>query len=501
MRKKLMSIVIAVMVLGLLSGTAFADLPGSGWVTNVQVQNVGVNPADLSITSYGTGGPYNSVSKNAAVGGSVTFLNTELNVPSGFQGAGVISSTEPVFAILFATNYQASTSNTASAIVRGIGQDSVANTLSFPLAKKKWGSGQKTTTFYIQNAGQTTTEATVTMSILAGGAGGCSNNPRKYNILPSEQINFNPQDLGCPNSTLGSLLVSTGTGGQPLAGIVLEHDDDMAAPAGGTRVLQGTSGFAIDNATPDYDTVLIAPIIKKGWGANKNVTGLQVQNVGADPIPAGDLVVTYAVIGGPDAGTTKMETNPTAIAVGAAFNSLHAVLQAGSLASAVVSVKTGERIVGIVNENRPAGTTVFRNTTYSMLPVHAAATSVSLPLVKEYFGGQGGRCTGVQVVAVGTSAGTPAIMQLTYKATTGATFTVTTNAPELSKTFLRISDGATPGVTVTGGAAADMRGKNFGVTATSLTAGVKLVAVANESFCPGAARDEDDANYEGFPLP
>jgi hypothetical protein len=27
------------------------------------------------------------------------------------------------------------------------------------------------------------------------------------------------------------------------------------------------------------------------------------------------------------------------------------------------------------------------------------------------------------------------------------------------------------------------------------------VAVANESFCPNATRDEDDANYEGFALP
>ena len=97
--------------------------------------------------------------------------------------------------------------------------------------------------------------------------------------------------------------------------------------------------------------------------------------------------------------------------------------------------------------------------------------------------------------------GTPAIMQLTYKATTGETWTVTTNSAELSKTFLRLSDGATPGVTVTGGSASAMRGKNFGVTATSLTSGVKLVAVANESFCPGATRDEDDANYEGFALP
>jgi len=313
----------------------------------------------------------------------------------------------------------------------------------------------------------------------------------------SEQINFTPQDLGCPNGVYGSLNVSSGATGEPLAGIVLEHDDDLTAPAGGTKVLAGTTGFS----SADYDTKLIAPIIKKGWGKNKNVTGMQVQNVGPAEIPAHELTVTYTIVGGPmGAGNTFTEDNGTAIPLGGAFNSLHGVLLDGTLASAVVEVAQPDtqRIVGIVNENRPLGSTVFRNTTYSMRPAKNAATSVSLPLVKEFYGGGGGRCTGVQVVAVGGTAQ----MQLTYKATTGASFTVTTDNPEVSKTFLYLSDGTTTkGISISGGTAVDMRGKNFGVTATSLTAGVKLVAVANESFCSGATRDEDDANYEGFALP
>lgn len=494
MRRKLTSIGILVLLISMIgSSIALADLPGGSWVTNTQVQNVGSSKADVSVASYGPGGPYYSAIKQPDLGGSVTFLNTELGVPSGFKGAGVISSTEPVFAILFVTNYGSGAGNSGSAIIRGIGQENAANVLSFPLAKKRWGGQQKTTTFYIQNAGTTATQATATLQILAGGAGGCTNNPRTYTINPNEQINFTPQDLGCPNSTLGSLVVSSGSGGQPLAGIVLEHDDDLAAPAGGSRVLQGTAGFA----PADYDETLIAPIIKKGWGANKNVTGLQVQNVGAATIPAGDLVVTYTIVGGPmGAGTVVTESNTAAILPGAAFNSLHGVLLDGTLASAVVTVKSGQQIVGIVNENRPLGSTVFRNTTYSMLAAKSAATSVSMPLVKEYFGGQGGRCTGVQVVPVGGSG--QAVMELTYKATTGETYVLTTTSAVGTKTFLRPSDGATSGVT---GWSAAMRGKNFGVTAKSLTTGVKLVAVANESFCPGSTRDEDDANYEAFPLP
>lgn len=491
MRRKLILIGCLVLTLSMItSGSVLADLPGGSWVTNTQVQNVGQNTADILVTSYGSpGGPYNSTTKQAAPGGSVTFLNTELGIPSGFKGAGVISSTEPVFAILFVTNYGTGTNNTGSAIIRAISQEKADTTLNFPLAKKRWGGQQKTTTFYIQNAGTAVTTATATLQILAGGGSGCTNNPRTYTINPNEQINFTPQDLGCPNGTLGSLVVTSG--GQPLAGIVLEHDDDLSAPAGGTRVLQGTAGFS----PADYDETLIAPIIKKGWGANKNVTGLQVQNVGGTTIAPGDLVVTYTIVGGPmGAGTIVTETNTSPIINGAAFNSLHAVLLDGTLASAVITVKPGQKIVGIVNENRPLGSTVFRNTTYSMLPVKSAATSVSMPLVKEYFGSAGGRCTGIQVVPIGGQA----VMELTYKATTGESFVLTTTSPVGTKTFLRPSDGFTPGVT---GWSPAMRGKNFGVTAKSLTPGVKLVAVANESFCPGSTRDEDDANYEAFPLP
>jgi len=414
-----------------------------------------------------------------------------MGIGTGYQGAGVLSSDQPLFGILFVTNFGSATGNTASAIVRAVNAENTATTLSFPLAKKNFGSGKKTTTFYIQNAGTANASITATMAILSGSCTGP--NPKTYtNIIPGEQVNFTPQDLGCVANTYGS--VSVVSNGQPLAGIVLEHDDSTASPAGGSRVVQGTRGFA----PADADTRLIAPIIKKSFGANKNVTGLQVQNVSGVSIPAGGLVVTYTVVQGPmGVGTVVTETNSAAIADLASFNSLHPTLLAGTLASAEVAVvNSAHKIVGIVNENRPSGTTVFRNTTYSLLAVHDAATSLSLPLVKEFFGGSGGRCTGVQVVPVGGTA----ILELTYKATSGQVFVVTTTAAVGTKTFASVSNGVA-GATVTGGTFADMKTKNFGVTAKSLTTGVKLVAVANESFCAGAARDEDDANYEGFPLP
>jgi len=493
MKKSIKYVVaIAIVIAIMATGGASAALPGSGWNTNVQVQNVGTGPATVQITSYGvSGGPKTSVSKTITdIGGSATFLaSTELNLTSGDQGAGIISSDQPLFGILFVTNYAAGTANTASAIVRGIGSEKTATTLNFPLAKKNWGGAKKTTTFYVQNAGSNSTTITATMSVLGGT---CTPTPKTYSIPASQQVNFTPQDLGCTAASYGGVTVVSS--GEKLAGVVLEHDDSAASPAGGSRVVQGTTGF-----TPaDYDTKLLAPIIKKGWGANKNVTGLQVQNVGPADIPIGGLVISYTIVGGPmGVGTVVNETNTAVVAKGAAFNSLHPSLVNGTLASAEVAVKnpTG-RIVGIVNENRPLGTTVFRNTTYSMLAAKDAATKVSLPLVKEYYGGQGGRCTGIQVFAVGGSA----IMKLTYTSSAG-TYAVQTNSAVASKTFLRISDNFTSDITITGGTAANFKGKNFAVTAESLTSGVKLVAVGNESFCPGATRDEDDANYEGFPLP
>jgi hypothetical protein len=490
---KKLGIVLAVIVLALAVGTTFAALPGSGWNTNVQVQNVGSATANVVMTSYSGGSSVTAPGTiTVPVGGSTTILASQMGIGTGYNGAGVISSDQPLFGILFITNYDGGGINQASAIVRAANSENTATRLNFPLAKRNFGASKKTTTFYIQNAGSASTNITATISVLSGGP--CTTNPKSYaNVPASEQINFTPQDLGCPAGTLGSLSVASS--GQALAGVVLEHDDSVASPAGATKVVQGTRGF-----TPaDGDTTLLAPIIKKSFGASQNVTGLQVQNVSGAQIPAGGLVITYTVVAGPagqPAGTVVVETNSAPINDLASFNSLHPGLQSGVLASAVVRVvDPAHRIIGIVNENRPSGSTTFRNTTYSMLAQHEAATNVSLPLVKEYFGASGGRCTGVQIATVGGAAQ----LELTYKATSGQTYVITTNSATTSKTFNRLSTGGTTGISVSGGALNTMGAKNYGVTAKSLTPGVKIVAIANEVSC--TTRSEDDANYEGFALP
>jgi hypothetical protein len=127
---------------------------------------------------------------------------------------------------MFVTNFGTATGNTASAIVRAVNSENTATTLNFPLAKKNFGSGKKTTTFFIQNAGSAATTITARMTILSGGP--CTSNPKNFAPAVSEQVNFTPADLGCPAGTLGSLTVTSA--GQPLAGIVLEADDSASRP-------------------------------------------------------------------------------------------------------------------------------------------------------------------------------------------------------------------------------------------------------------------------------
>lgn len=501
---------LLILTLAVPLGVATADLPGgsaSGWVTNFQLQNAGSGDASITLDGYATDGSLSAgmVVTTVVQNGSVTLLGDNF-VGSGYQGAGIVSSSQPMFGIMFVTNRgrgSLGAANTASAIMRTVNSEDTDTTLFFPLAKQDFGSGHKTTTFYVQNAGSADTNITVTFTVSSLiSPVTCTQNPKNINVKKGTQANFTLADLGCPASgVLGSIKV---TSDQNLAGIYMEHD--AVAPGTGVKVLQGTNGF-----TPaDAGNVLIAPIIKRNFGANRNRTGMQIQNVGNTDILAGQLVISYTVASssaGASVGQVLTETNPSTIPSGGTYTSAHAVLpisgtdgesgSGGTLASAYVyTVDTNARIVAIVNENRPrtgpfSGTP--RETTYGAFAAQQATTKANLPLVKEYFGSQGGRCTGVQVA----TSGGDAIIKLTF--TSGATvISATTDTAVPVKTFLRLSDNATAGVTLSGGVAGDLRSKNFSVVAESLTPGVSIVAIANESFCPNSARDEDDANYEGF---
>ena len=159
MRSKMMSVGFLLVALIAFSSIAGAEIPGSGWWSGEQVQNVGDDTAHLMVTAYDTDSTATYVATYVVeVGKAYNFLPHDFSgMPEGFQGSAVVEADQPIKAVTNVTNRQAGdygvTGGAATAQYQGIGApDSVVN---FPMAKIN--HYQKTTTFYIQNAGATAT--------------------------------------------------------------------------------------------------------------------------------------------------------------------------------------------------------------------------------------------------------------------------------------------------------------------------------------------------------
>ncbi|MBI3960091.1 MAG: hypothetical protein HY328_14860 [Chloroflexi bacterium] len=463
------------------------DLPGSGWWTGIQLQNVGAAKANVSINSYQSTAGSAPIGKSVEIAkdASVTLLPQDLNLSSGFQGSAVVSSDQPLNAIVNVTNRQAAGNGIAGgmAAAQYQGVNAPATELRFPLVKRDHFG--KTTTFSIQNAGSTAATAIATFRVQAG-----QFTFTTPSIEPGRMVIINPAAAGVPsgnNVSVGSLTV---TSSQPLAGVVSEHGSEQPAV-----LLQSTRAFA----PQDGNAKAYAPIIKNEYF--NRFTGLQVQNISAATIT---IDVTYNGSGGTCAG--QIFTNQAAnVAAGASATFVHLVGQAGNtmpagcLASATINA-TGGNIVAIVNE---AFTSAFlagggnggrqEATTYAAFPASAATTTVKAPLFKEK---SYDKLTGLQVQNVGSvdatnviatfvgPGGTYTTNPLTIKAGSGLTIIEMYKHPELFN--------GTP-------IPADIKDA-AGVFGVTITSDQSIVAIANESTYPFGASplQQDKNNYEAF---
>ena len=165
MKKISFSTILAVFVLLTLVTGALAEvsaLPGSGWWSAEQIQNVnscaGACDATVNVFAYDSennANVYNS-SKLIAKGASYTFMPADFpTMPSNFKGSVVVSSTGDVRAIGSLTNRSSGglgdplTPSAANGQYTAIVNSSI--TLLFPLVKNN--HANKTTNFAIQNAG------------------------------------------------------------------------------------------------------------------------------------------------------------------------------------------------------------------------------------------------------------------------------------------------------------------------------------------------------------
>jgi hypothetical protein len=108
MKKISLSTLFSLVIIFALFTAAFAEttaLPGSGWWSGEQVQNVGESVADIYIDAYdkNSANTYQAVI-NKAPGESHTFLPWNFpGMPPGFEGSAVVSSASDIRAMVNVT--------------------------------------------------------------------------------------------------------------------------------------------------------------------------------------------------------------------------------------------------------------------------------------------------------------------------------------------------------------------------------------------------------------
>lgn len=486
--KKLFSLVVVVLIATMVASAVFAaELPGSGWWSGEQIQNVGTETAEITVTAYGGGTTDPIATKSVDAGGSYTFIPGDfVDMADGFKGAAVASANQPIKAVVNVTNRTSGslgvTGGKAAAQYQGIDASMVAEVLYIPIAKGD--SYGKTTTYFVQNAGAaaTTFEAVFTMR---NGSTHTYNSP---SVEPNEMVSFSIFDTGYTtdgvtnDGKVGSVIITSA--GEPLAGIVMEHYTTEAV----ATIAQSTRAFT----SADFDDKAYAPIIKNNrYGRS---TGIQVQNVGNDPI---DITVTYKGSAGACAGQTYTDS-ATGVAAGTAkvFNQLEGQTNLPANCTAAATITATGNFVALVSESFissaiPASGQA--SVTSFAIPEQSATTIVSAPLFKD---DRYGKRTGMQVQNVGT---TDATIVATFSCTGNATFTAVTEEITVSAgggyLFYTPSDDSI----FADGNPFTSNNVNCGVTITS-TNGQPIVAIANESVIPGGELEQDNNNYEAFNL-
>ncbi len=481
MKKKIVSIVAVVSFLAVAVSSAFAQtgIPGTGWWTGEMVQNVGTSTANLVVTAYDKASVATFTSSTTvAAGASTGFIPSSFaGMPSGFIGSAVVSSDQPIKAVVNVSNVFNGTFGTAGGKAQALyqGSENTATTLYFPMVKhNRFG---KSTAFYVQNAGSSAATATAVFAMDTGG----TYTYTTPSIGANQMVVVNPIDAGVPSTgggggrnNIGSLQV---TSSQPLAGTVLEYKQGEAI----ATVLNGTRGFT----SADFNTKAYAPIIKNARFGR--FTGIQVQNATAGSI---DVTVRFVGAAGVCAGNTYTDTF-LAIPGGKShtFNQtgVQTNLPANCTASATI-IGTGN-VIATVNEENLTGFTAA-GITSSAAPDGSKTTKISVPQFKDR---RFGATTGLMIENVGTSTAT---INSTFSCRGGATFTaisVARTAP-VGGAIQWFKPANNPAL-FTGGNPFSAFNVVCGVTITS---DQPIVAVANEQ--PDTVGAFDDNNYEGFNL-
>jgi hypothetical protein len=305
-------------------------------------------------------------------------------MPDGFVGSAIASADQPLAALVNVTNREAAGFGTpggkAAGIYNGVEGTKTAMTVNFPLAKHNHFG--KTTTFYLQNAGDAA--ATIGVTFVINGTDYDYTSP---SVSPGQMVAIEPGLAGVPagNGNIGAM---TATSAQPIAGIMVEHEHAAAV----ATVIQASGSFTA--ATQEAN--MYCPLYKVNYfGRN---SGMNVQNAHT----AAQNVTAYFI------AQNGTEYDSTAnIGVGGAVTFYQPAGVPNGIYAVRLEAASGP-IAAVVNESElPLVTALQTSTTYACSAAGSATTQVSYPGYKEnWFGRQ----VGMQVQNVGAAAATNVVM-------------------------------------------------------------------------------------------
>lgn len=373
---KKLSVLLALLLSVVLFSTASAaPLNQLAYSTGIQVQNLsGSNAANITLTFVdGAGATSATVNASIAAAGSVTYFPLP-SVSAGFSGSAVVSSDQPVAAIV---NLVADGTGLGSSYV---GRSAGDTSLFIPIIIKNLGG--QSTWFSIQNAGTASTGYTVSFANQAS----CD---ITGTIPASASVTIRQDADTClPVGYLGAATITSTGSAQPLVAVNVQERATVVGSF--PKFLLASTAFSSAGAS----NLPVAPVFIY---IGTFQTGISLQNTGGSST---DVTITYTPSAGfPGASCTETKT----IAAGAAtifgFPSLPAgCIPAGSFVgtAAVTTNSTSQPLVGLVNQ---ANTANGNASTYSMFNPGAATDTISLPLILDRVGST--FYTGVSVMNVG----------------------------------------------------------------------------------------------------
>lgn len=297
-------------------GQAATSLPAGNENTSIIVQNVGTANATLASDYYLPDGTLiegaSLVETNVPPGGTRTFaqaLNT--NLGAGYRGVGVVSSDQPINALLVRDILAGGSANNHSySIVNA--QATGGSKLALPILLDEQSSEQWNSRISVVNTGTTLACLKITYFNTSGGSpivdnptgqGGCANGRP---VPAGGQLTYG-------RAGTGTVQYPAGTRGEQMAALIevtnAASTNLIAASvdiyrSDGNRLLGSYNGFVVNDANPgsdDVGTEVIIPLAIKHSSGFYSVIG--VQNVGTQ---AADVNIQY--IGATEQGVPVNQT-------------------------------------------------------------------------------------------------------------------------------------------------------------------------------------------------